>query len=101
MENPSILFDEEELIWLHDPSLFPFVRAGFTVTFGRIGAVNLRSDKEKVLIGYMTLKPTAESLGQARFYRRFFYLSSWDYEEEQTHYLPVESVDRCCWHRRP
>ncbi len=89
----SIIDEEEAVIWLHDPNLFPFVREGFTLQYGRSRAISLRSDKEKVLIGFTTLKRNATSLGQGRFYRRFFYLSSWDYKKKAVHYLPVESVD--------
>lgn len=93
MKNHSILLDENELIWLHDPALFPFVRQGWLVMAGRNRAVSLSGDREKVLIGYMTLKPKAEGLGQGRFFRRFFYLSSWDHQGNTVEYLPCESVD--------
>lgn len=101
---PECLEHEKEIIWLDDPSQYPWVRQGSTDFFQKQGISNSRmsdisGDGHKI-IGYANLEDDAppsfidKPTGNKHYCRRYFCLRDKDYENYQggTSY-PLEAVD--------
>jgi hypothetical protein len=84
---------ESEIVWCHDPALFPHVREAFVHTSGRSRAITLNESDGRVLIGYATLKPEFSGLGMRRYRRRFFYIMPYDFDGQDRLRPPMEAVD--------
>lgn len=101
---PECFEHEKEIIWLDDPSKYPWVRQCSVefpqkqgISNSRISKMSKGGDK---IIGYANLEDDAppsfidEPTGRKYYYRRYFYLKHKDYENYQggTSY-PLEAVD--------
>ncbi|MEM1168322.1 MAG: DUF6009 family protein [Cyanobacteria bacterium P01_H01_bin.35] len=102
---PEECFDyEKEIIWLEDPSKYPWVRQCSVDFLQKQGISNSRmsdiSGAGHKIIGYANLEDDApqnfidETTGNKHYWRRYFYLRDKDYENYQggTSY-PLEAVD--------
>lgn len=90
------LYDEAEIVWLHDRSIFPMVREAIACVGTRSRPFTLKDRDGRVLVGYAVLKPTARGQGsewgRARFMRRYFYVMPYDFEP---HRSGIEMMSRC------
>lgn len=84
---------EAQIIWHHDPALFPYIREALAVASGRNRPITLNERDGRVLIGYATLKPEFAGIGLGRYYRRFFYIMPHDFGGQGRLYTPMEAVD--------
>lgn len=87
---------ESRIVWLRDPSAFPWVRVMTDFVPTRVGGAK-RGSKGDHVIGYAELSPSAESHNR-RFRRRFFYLRDTDYPfgtdyPPEAAHRPTEAVD--------
>ncbi len=91
-ENTRILQGEAEVVWLYAPCAFPFVRAVIQRLRGRMRRPAWPYRDGRTLIGYTVLdKDTQLCWGGA--YRRFFYITEYDFNPDELHWQPSESVD--------
>ena len=81
---------ELSIVWLQDPSLFSCLRESSQKMTFREKAPK-RSSVPHLLVGYVTLKPTAKAASPGRFYRRFWWLKEHDLPNSNG--WPAEGVD--------
>jgi len=103
MIGPECFEYEKEIIWLDDPSKYPWVRQSsgdFPKKQGISNSSMLKISRNKgKIIGYANLEDEAppsfiENTGRKYYWRRVFYLNDEDYKnyQDRTSY-PMEAVD--------
>ena len=86
---------EESIVWLEDPSRYPYVRELDHIASFR--SRKPRFDLTGRMIGYATLRQDAKGYAPGCFYRRVFWVKPYDRSEDPNgvyaHGSPIEAVD--------